>query len=165
MDIDEYITKLTKKIDMLVSVFSKYNFNEEAKVRYVSSLMRFQNNPNIFMAIDELATGSKFPYIQDIIDHVNAVTRRNAPRIDKRLGPAVENPEETRKSALLSIMWLYYSNMYSRGDLNGDLALNMVLEPFKRMFPGEQFSIDKLELEFPREKVESWMNHQKQVNP
>ena len=162
----KFIMKLSKKIDMLVAIFSKYQFNEDAKAHYVSSLLRFENNPHLFPSIDELAKGTKFPYIQEIIDEVSNRTKRNPQVIEKekRLDAPVEKPLETRNSALMSILWLYYSKVYSRYDLEQNSSGNVVLETFRRMFPGEQFSVDKLELEFPREKVEAWMKHQELIH-
>ena len=128
--------------------------------------MKYESNPHLFQVIDDLAKGTKFPYIQDITDEVNNRTKRNPQRIEpeKRLSAPVDNLVENRQSAVMSILWLYYSKVYSKYDLEQDSSGNVILETFKRMFPGEQFSVDKLELEFPRERVESWMKHQELIH-
>lgn len=157
----EYIKKISQKIDMLCGIFSKYNFGQDAKDLFVESLMQFQNNKHIFAALDELGRGRKFPYIEDIIEKVNEITKRNPPIIEKRLDAPSTDPdvivtEEYRKKALLSIMWMHYS--FNNSNPYGTI----IQSEFKRIFPDEEFNFNKLIEKFPKDKVIKWMERQPQ---
>lgn len=144
----EYIKEMQKHLDVLKQVYNRYIFDKNGEEHYILSLRPYRDNPYLFSAMKEIAAGKgeqRFPYVQDIIDKIKEISRRQVKRIET-------NKEEVchlDMPAAIGMMYLYYQHKWSFDDVQ-NTALGRV---FKSMHPDDPFDLKKMESIIPKEKA------------